>query len=431
MSKKKDIWNQITKALQSKLPASEFETWFSKTSLIAFDGKSALISVPNKFVAGWLTEKYLTHIEDSFKRVLKRSPLLQFSYDQGVPSGALVDEGLGESREVSTQQGPDPSMTFELYLKGDWNQFAYSSAFEIADRISSPYNPLYIHALSGLGKTHLLHATGNRRISIEPHASVAYISSNTFTWQFTQSWRSDNLRSFRDQYCALDLLLFDDVHLLSTRPKMQEEFLIIFDTLCAENKKVVITADKPPYDLKNMNSRLRSRLGSGLIASIQTPDQNALIPIIRSRAQKDGVHIPDDIVFFLSITSKDLKTLLKNITRLETYASLTDGDINMSIAKSLIKGAEQKGIGLEDIKSIIAGYFNISVSDLTSKKKKRTHSYPRQLAMYLARKYTDLSFREIGESFGHKDHSTVMYAIKRVEKSKEMYDLKKIENLLG
>ena len=437
MTRKNEIWNQIKKALKSRLPGPEFETWFSKTSLKNLDGESAVISVPNKFVAGWLTERYLTEIEESFKRVLKRATLLHFSYEEGVrPGTPAEEEASGEKAESPLQHGLDPSMTFQSYIAADWNQFASSSALQIAEQVSSPYNPLYIYSLSGLGKTHLLHAIGNHRIAIEPEVSLRYVSAKSFTINFKELWEKESPESFRNQYTELDLLLFDDIHFLSNIPNIQKELAFIFDSLCTANKKIVITADKPPSDLKNVISRLRSRLGSGLVAGIEAPDQNALIPIVRGKAVEKGIHIPDDIVFYLLTASKDMKTLHKNIGKLETYASLVDGDINISIARSLIKVGDNSGIGLEDIKSIIAGYFKITKDDLKSTNRKRTRSYPRQLAMYLARKYTDLSFREIGESFGRKDHSTVIHGINRIEKSKDNNkitrdDLKNIENLLG
>ena len=199
---------------------------------------------------------------------------------------------------------------------------------------------------------------------------------------------------------------------------------------------MVITGNISPDELKSINSYLKSRLGWGLIAEIQEPDHNTKIDIIKKKSEEININIPDDVIFFLSKSNNDIKNLIKNIVRLEVYTSLNKCDTNISIVKSLIKNRESVEIGIEDIKHITAGYFNISVTDLISNKKKRFYSYPRQLAMYLSRKYTNLSFKEIGDSFGNKDHSTVIYAVRRIEKYKDKEkkirdDLKKIENLFG
>ena len=197
----------------------------------------------------------------------------------------------------------------------------------------------------------------------------------------------------------------------------------------------MVAGQRPPTHLKNLNSQLKSRLGSGLITEIQVPDQMTKIDIIKNTTKEQGIHIPEDVVFFLANTNNDIKTLMKNIIKIGTYASLNQRTINISTVKSFMKGKNKIEIDIDDIKPIIAEYFNISVMDLVSDKKRRSFSYPRQLAMYLARKYTRLSFKEIGTSFGNKDHSTVIYAVQRIEKCKEQKnvrdDLMKIENLLG
>jgi chromosomal replication initiator protein len=264
---------------------------------------------------------------------------------------------------------------------------------------------------------------------------VRYLSSNTFTSDFTYSIKNKNLQAFRERYCGLDLLLLDDVQLLGNRKRTQEEFLFIFNALYGAKKQMVISGDRPPNQLMKMNARLKSRLGWGLISEIEVPDQDTKIQIIREKAKQDGVSIPDDVIFFLAKSNRDIKGLIKNIVRIETYASLNRGDINISRVKSLIKDDRRKEAGMDDVKSITAGYFNISLSQLISDKKQRIYSYPRQIAMYLCRKYTHTSFKQIGDAFGNKDHSTVIYAVNRIEKyrhrKKEIReDLNKLEDLL-
>jgi chromosomal replication initiator protein len=436
MSKKKDIWEQITKTLESQLSKSELNTWFSQATLRKSNPDLAIIGVPNKFIANWLREKYYIQIKNAFKAILNRSPELHFIYDH--PSDAAEHPGGEPSlkQEVYSEHQLNPSMTFDRLHMGACNRFACSSAFEVAERPAEQYNPFYIFSDLSLGKTHLLNAIGNHVLRKNRYSHVRYLSSNTFTSDFTYSIKNKNLQGFRERYCGLDLLLLDDVQLLGNRKRTQEEFLFVFDALYEAKKQIVISGNSPPNQLTRMNSRLKSRLGSGLISEIEAPDQSTKIHIIRKKAKEDGIPIPDDVIFFLAKYNRDIKGLIKNIVRIETYASLNRGDINISTVKSLIKDDRRKEAGMDDVKSITAGYFNISLSELISNKKQRVYSYPRQVAMYLCRKYTDSSFKQIGDAFGNKDHSTVIYAVKRIEKNKALKkeireDLNKLEDLLG
>ena len=435
MRKKKDIWGQVVTSLQSSLPKAEFKTWFSRVSLAKYDPGFALISVPNKFVANWISDHYLTHIKKSFKDVIDDSPNIQFSCDHESSKG---DAGslLITAPASLFKNRLNPTMTFDHFIVGEFNRFACSSALGVAQEGNLDYNPLYIYSSPGLGKTHLLHAIGNYRTKKDPHAKIRYLSSDTFSSHFIYAIRSDKMDEFRSEYSELDLLLLDDIHLLANREKTQDEFLSIFNFLHGSDKQLILAGNSPPNSLRSLSPQLRSRLGSGLISDIRPPDQGSKIEIIKRKAEEDGVSIPEDVVFFLANSNHDVKNLLKNVIKLETYASLDSATINISLAKTLMRGREKGKIDLTDIKATIAAYFNIRLSDLVSDKKKRIFSYPRQLAMYLARKHTPLSLNEIGADFGHKDHSTVVYAIKRIQKNMEsdktvVDDLKKIENLLG
>jgi len=436
MSKKKDIWEQITKTLESQLSKSEFKTWFSQATLRKSSPDLAIIGVPNKFVAHWLREKYYIQIRNAFQAILNRPPELHFIYDHPADTVESPDAEPSQKREVYGDPRLDPSMTFGRLHMGECNRFACSSALEVANKPAEQYNPFYIYSDLSLGKTHLLNAIGNHVLNKNPYSHVRYLTSNTFTSDFTYSIKNKNLQAFRERYCGLDLLLLDDVQLLGNRKKTQEELLFIFNALYGAGKQIVISGDSPPNQLPRMNARLKSRLGSGLISEIEVPDQSTKIHIIRKKAKEDGIAIPDDVIFFLAKSNRDFKGLVKNIVRIETYASLNRGDLNISTVKSLIKDDQRKEAGMEDVKSITAGYFNISLSELISNKKQRIYSYPRQVAMYLCRKYTDSSFKQIGDAFGNKDHSTVIYAVNRIEKYKARKketreDLNKLEDLLG
>lgn len=411
----------------------EFKTWFSRTSLKRFDPEVVVLGVPNKFVATWLNDNYLIDIKKSFKKIARISPSIHFSYDHE----AMEKEPREvEKSESYLKRRLNPSMTFETFMTGECNRFAWSTAREVAEKRTEEYNLLYLYCVNGLGKTHLLHAIGNHRLKKNPRCRLRYLSSDAFSSDFTYSIKNDRLDDFRSELSNLDLLLFDDIHHLANREKTQEEFLSVFNALYSQKQQLVVTGDSAPNKLRNINPELKSRLGWGLLADIDDPDQALKISIIQKKAAEDNLSLAEDVVFFLSNSSGDIKNLLKNMIRVQTFASLSDEPVTISTVRTLIRDRNRSEITLEDIMTTTAGYFNISMSDLLSNKKNRIYSYPRQLAMYLARKFTNLSFKEIGNSFNHKDHSTVIHALRKVEKEKDEKkdvekDLSKIESLLG
>lgn len=433
MSHRKDIWVDVSKSLESKMSKGEFKTWFSRTSLKRFDPEVVVLGVPNKFVATWLNDNYLIDIKKSFKKIARISPSIHFSYDHE----AMEKEPREvEKSESYLKRRLNPSMTFETFMTGECNRFAWSTAREVAEKRTEEYNLLYLYCVNGLGKTHLLHAIGNHRLKKNPRCRLRYLSSDAFSSDFTYSIKNDRLDDFRSDLSNLDLLLFDDIHHLANREKTQEEFLSVFNALYSQKQQLVITGDSAPNKLRNINPELKSRLGWGLLADIDDPDQALKISIIQKKAAEDNLSLAEDVVFFLSNSSGDIKNLLKNMIRVQTFASLSDEPVTISTVRTLIRDRNRSEITLEDIMTTTAGYFNISMSDLLSNKKNRIYSYPRQLAMYLARKFTNLSFKEIGNSFNHKDHSTVIHALRKVEKEKDEKkdvekDLSKIESLLG
>jgi len=433
MSQRKDIWVDVSKNLESKMSRAEFKTWFSRASLKRFDPEVVVLGVPNKFVATWLNDNYLIDIKKSFKKIAKISPSIHFSFNHG---GMEKEPREIEKSQSYLKRRLNPSMTFDNYITGGCNRFAWSTAQGVAEKKTEEYNLLYLYCMNGLGKTHLLHAIGNHRLKKSPRCRLRYLSSDTFSSDFTYCIKSDRLDDFRSEFEGLDLLLFDDIHHLANREKTQEEFLSIFNALYSQKKQLVITGDTVPNKLKDINPELKSRLGWGLLADIHDPDQGLKISIIQRKALEDNLKLAEDVVFFLSNSSGDIKNLLKNLIRVQTFASLSKEPVTISTVRTLMRDKNRSEINLEDIMTTTSGYFNISMSDLLSDKKKRAYSYPRQLAMYLARKYTDLSLKEIGDSFNHKDHSTVIHALRKIEKEKDVHknvqkDLSKIESLLG
>ena len=430
MSHKKKIWNNILKNLESTISQPEIDTWFSKTECIKLDDSIAIIDVPNKFIATWLRDNYLEDIYSSFDKIINKKPKIIFNYNNDIN-----EQNTDEYKNKDIKNNLNKSMTFDTFVTGDCNQFAYSSAVEIAENPGEYYNPFYIFSKYGIGKTHLLNSIGNRINDREKQLSIGYINSKDFIFDFGYLSKSKNLEDFKKKYINLDILLFDDIQYIGNSKRLQEEFISLFDYYQNKKKQMVITGDRPPDNFNKFSSHIKSRLGSGLLTEINDIDTITKVKIIKNSIKNKKLYIPDDIVNFLIKSNNNIKNIIKNIIRIETYLSLNKGQLNLSLVKSIIKDRYEINIGLEDIQSVIAGYFNISTSDILSKKKKSLFSYPRHMAMYMARNYTDLSFKEIGYLFGDRDHSTIIYAINKIEKSikenKEVRkDINNIKNLL-
>ncbi|MFC1821156.1 chromosomal replication initiator protein DnaA [Thermodesulfobacteriota bacterium] len=436
MTKKKDIWDGVSRDLEKNLPKSEFRTWFSQTTLASLQENAAIIGVPNKFVAQWLGETYLGEITKSFKKVIKQSPEIQFTYHRNTEDSSFSKPMFNPPAMGEQSMDLNADMTFRRITTGEFNRFALSSAREVTNKPAEIYNPLYIFSESGLGKTHLLNAIGNHVTKGNPFSRIKYYTSDSFHADYIRSLNKKTLYEFKQKCCGLDLLLFDDIQHLANYKNAQEAFLFIFNSLYNDKRQMVLASDKPPNQIKNLNSQIKSRIGSGLLAEIQIPDQDIKADIIRKKTEEDNIEFPEDVVFFLAKSSDDIKALIRNIVRLETYTSINHGQINISTVKSLIKDHTGFKVNIKEIKSITSNYFNISPSDLISQKRGRNFSYPRHLAMYLCRKHTKASLKEIGHSFGRKDHSTVLYAVRQIEKHKAdkkkfQVDLRNIENLLA
>ena len=435
MTNKIGIWRQITRSLETKLSKEEYNTWFSQTTLYKLDNNLAVINVPNKFVANWLKENYIKEIKNTFKQILKEVPEIRFHYLNHEMADGPLKTWKNIKPEHSVKNILSSSMTFENFITGECNKFAYSASLEVATRPGKNYNPLYLYSELSQGKTHLLSAISNYILKNSKSVNVGYLSAEDFFLDINYSFRKNKLYAFKDKYLNFDIILFDDIHLITNKQRAQEEFLSIFNTLYSEKKQIVISSNRQPNRIKNITPQLESCLSWGLIVGIEEFDHQTKIKIITNRIKASNINIPKDIISFLAKTSNDIKILNKNLTRIETYISLNNKNINILTLRNIIKERDNNSIDLKEIQVITSSYFNISISDIISDKKKRLYSYPRHIAMYLSRKHTDLSFQEIGYLFGDKDHSTVVYAIKKIEKllsedKKILLDLNNIDNLL-
>ena len=434
MSKKKEVWNRVASHFSSRLRPEDYATWFSRTTIKTLQQDLVVIEVPNKFFARWFRDRYLTDLRSSFQTVLKSFPEIRFEYRRGSRQRSVGPFPPDRGLMPSLKQNLDPFLSFKSFIYDDSNAFAYYSALEIAENRAKAYNPFYLFSEKSAGKTHLLNAIGNGAQNHLHPGGIAYVTADRFTSMFSQAVHSQRIHAFREMYTHLDLLLLDDVHALQGRKKTQEEITFILDSLLREGKKVALASRKAPFLLDDVNPRLKSILAWGLLAEIQPPTAETRIHILKKKTGEDGSPFPEDIIFFLAKTNDDMKDLFRNITRLQTFASLNGGNIGLSDVRSLIR--DHQGADIQDIQSVTSGYFRISLTDMVSEKRQRAYAYPRQMAMFLCRKMTGHSYKRIGAAFGNKDHSTVIYAVRRMEeeiarKPDVRDDLRNLEHLLG
>ena len=309
--------------------------------------------------------------------------------------------------------------TFETFVIGSSNRFAHAAAFAVAESPAKAYNPLFIYGDSGLGKTHLLHSIGHYSMGLFPGIRVRYVSSEEFTNDFINSIQSNRAQQFQQRYRDVDILLIDDIQFLSGKDSTQEAFFHTFNTLHDHNKQVVITSDLAPRQLTGFEDRMRSRFEQGLITDVQIPDLETRIAILRKRAQNDNLQVPDDILEFMaSKVSSNIRELEGTLIRVTAYASLTRAPVDMALVQTVLKDLitldEDNVIAPGDIIEAVADYFKLSTDDLFGSSRSQQIASARQIAMYLCRELTSLSLPKIGQLFGGRDHTTVMYANKKI-----------------
>jgi len=312
-----------------------------------------------------------------------------------------------------------PKYTFQNFVVGASNQFAHAACVAVANQPGEHYNPLFIYGGVGLGKTHLVNAIGHQSAQ-RSGLKVVYLSSESFMNELIGSLRRDKMDEFKKKFRNVDILILDDVQFIAGKERTQEEFFHTFNSLYESHKQIVITSDKFPKEIPGIEDRLRNRFEWGLIADIQPPDMETRVAILQKKAENEGVQLPHDVAFFLaSNIDSNVRELEGSLTRLGAFSSLTKATITVELAKDVLKNTlknAQQEITVENIQKTICDYFNLKIGDLKAKRRTQNIALPRQVAMYLCRKYTETSFPAIGDKFGGRDHSTVIHASKTIER---------------
>lgn len=445
----KNIWSSSLKSIEEHISPQHFSTWFRPITVMdltsdAKDGSEGeeggtetptlTLEVPNRFFLEWIKENYLELIQDTVSKeaglplsfVWKVSEESQKGAKKGSQKAAKkptkAKKPLKRSQKEASNVGLSPRYTFEEFVIGKANEFAYAACSAVTKDLSSKYNPLFIYGDSGLGKTHLLQAIGHKVLQ-ESSAKVCYYTSERFMNEFITFVSSQRMNEFRNKFRNVDLLLIDDIQFWRGKEGTQEEFFHTFNALYDNHKQIVVTSDQFPKDMDGIEERLRSRFEWGLVADIQPPDTEIKIAILKRKAKTNDINLPDDVAAWLaSISGTNIRELEGFLNRITAVSSLQDKEINLEMGKealkNLLKDREKKTLTIDDIQKGVAGYYNIRLLDLKSKKRHQNIAFPRQIAMYLAREYGKFSYPEIGASFGGKDHSTAVHAVKKIEKLK-------------
>lgn len=428
-----NVWIQALDLIEKEINKQSFDTWFASTSLHRFEDNKLLVSVPNNFVANWLSENYLNTIHQCLNSILHQDYQLNFIVSEinCEPNFNIAVESDNISTLIqnsSTPKNPhkyqfNPKYSFENFVVGPSNQFAYAAAQAVAEQPSNSYNPLFIYGGVGLGKTHLLHAIGQFIQNQSPNVKLYYTSAEEFMNELINAIRYKNTFDFRNKYRKMDVLLIDDIQFIAGKESTQEEIFHTFNSLYEAHKQIIISSDCPPKEIPTIEERLRSRFEWGLIADIQTPDLETKIAIIKKKAEKEKLILPNDVCLMIAsnITS-NIRELEGCLNKIMACAAIKQKEINIKMAQEVLKDIlveREKYITIEKIQEVVATYFNLKVSDLKSKIRTASLAFPRQIAMYLCRTMTNHSLPKIGSSFGGKDHTTIIHAYKKI--------LKKIE----
>lgn len=419
------IWEEILLLIENRMSKQGYDTWFSQTRLRSLDGNKIVLEVPSKFHRDWIKEHHWPTLTDVIQEVTKRADMdIDFfvqPQEQKRPSRpSKEDKKEGRDDRPSSLERKH---TFINFVVGPSNQFAHASARAVADAPGRAYNPLFIYSGVGLGKTHLLHAIGHHVQSKTSRTKVAYLSSEQFTNELINRMSHQRMEEFRQKYRNMDILLIDDIQFIAGKERTQEEFFHTFNTLYEAQKQIVLTSDRQPKEIPDIEERLRSRFESGLIADIQAPDLETRIAILKKKAEFWSIRLPDDVAQFLAAMMKNnIRELEGGLVKLGAVSSLTNTEITVDLARNELRhliDSKEKVVTNELVQKAVSEAFGVKISDLKSKRRTKTIVLPRQVAMYLCRTLANSSLPETGAFFGGKDHSTVIHACKVIEEKKE------------
>jgi chromosomal replication initiator protein len=414
------LWERIVEAAGRRLPAAVLDSWVRPCHLSAIEGDHLRIAAPNTFIRNWLLEHHLATLKGAAHDCLGGDPRVSIEVDERLDAKPHDSSPFATQAAIApgTVEGLNPRYTFDSFVVGSSNQFAQAACHAVADLPSRAYNPLFIYGGVGLGKTHLLHAVGHQSAKLFPGLTVVYLSSERFTNELINAIRYDRTAEFRGRYRTIDLLLIDDIQFISGKERTQEEFFHTFNDLYESRKQIIVSSDCSPKDIPELEERLRSRFEWGLIADIQPPDFETRVAILKKKAALERVILSDDVAYLIASRVKsNIRELEGSLTRMIAFCAFSSREMNVALAQEVLAelwGDEEKIITIDQVQRKVCDLFGVKPSDLKAKTRTKTVAFPRQIAMYLARKLTHASLAEVGRAFGGKDHTTVLHAVDKI-----------------
>ncbi len=426
------IWARVRGRLRNEVGDAAFKSWLKPLTLRDVRDGTVRLMVATRFMRDWVAAHYGDRLRELWREEDPSVRAIEISVDPNLAeAGTTTQDEPIDMRGRTRAGGPadsldddisaplDPRLTFENFVVGKPNEMAHAAAQRVADAKTVPFNPLFLYGGVGLGKTHLMHAIAHRIRQTKPDKRVIYLSAEKFMYRFIRAMRYKDTMAFKEQFRSVDFLMVDDIQFFSGKDSTQEEFFHTFNALIDENRQVVISADKPPFDLERMEERLRSRLGWGVVADIHPTTYELRLSILESKAEQLGVGVPSKVLEFLAhkIVS-NVRELEGALNRIVAHSDLVGREISLENTQELLHDllrATDRHITIEEIQKRVAEHYAIRLSDMHSARRARAVARPRQVAMYLAKQLTTRSLPEIGRKFGGRDHTTVMHAVKRIE----------------
>lgn len=436
-------WNLVLDTLRTEIDENTYKSWFKPLALINIDGGRAIMAAPTRFMRNWLLSNFAERLKNAWQRVnmeVTDIDIIVLSGFQGTDKD-IEDDGIQKSESITKPKAKsnasvkmvsessfgaplDARFTFDSFVVGKSNEFAYAAARRVAENKDVNFNPLFLHGGVGLGKTHLMHSIAWAMRENFPNKKVVYLSAEQFMYQFISSIRYKDTMSFKEKFRNVDLLMIDDLQFIANKNSTQEEFFHTFNALIDHNRQVVLSADRSPSNLEGVEERIRSRLGWGLVADIHPTDYELRLGILQQKANNiPEVEIQSEVIEFLARRiSSNVRELEGAFNRMVAHSTLIGRPITLDMTQEVLQDllrANDRRVTVDEIQRQVADYYNIKLSDLLSARRARQVARPRQLAMYLSKQLTSMSLPAIGRKFGGRDHTTVMHAVKRIEELRQ------------
>ncbi len=435
-----DQWTRALQIVERRLANTvNYDTWVRPIKLVDAEGQRLTLRVPDELFSGYIKDcDYLSLIIDSVREVTGQNYDVDFRYNGTekvqVEVGQRQTElalGLGDTasdekpplsiEERASERGLIPDYGFDSFVKGPSNELAYAACRAVAEGPGQTYNPMFIYGGSGLGKTHLLQAIGKEMLGCNPSTRVKYVTSEDYMNELVDSIQRDAMQAFRDRYrTECDVLLIDDIQFLAGKEQTQTEFFHTFNALYGANKQIVLTSDRFPEEIPSLEERLRSRFQWGLIADIRPPQIETRIAILRQKAESHDMELPHDVAMYIATRARsNVRQLEGALMKLAAHSSILDVQVTLPMAKEILSdflANEERVTTAEDIIKLVAGHFGVKSGDIRGERRHKAISFPRQIAMYLCREYTKLSYPEIGTRLGNRDHTTVLSGVRKIKR---------------